>query len=158
MGVAMESLRLDKVEEACLQAPDRATVLKYCLHVCNTTVMRTDFRTKVWGVWFRAGGGGEGASWVGALACAAAESWKDDDEVDDDGYDNDDDDGDDGDGVEGEGDDDDDVGDDDDAGGEGGGGDDEGGDSDGDKDDDTGGNYDCLQFERLAAYCGRLAT
>ncbi len=44
MGIALESKRLDKLEEAVHRAPDTVAILRYALRVCQRVVASKDFR------------------------------------------------------------------------------------------------------------------
>ena len=47
LGVAIESLRLDKVEETINKSPDPTAMLTHCFDVCQTLVSNREFRLKV---------------------------------------------------------------------------------------------------------------
>ncbi len=47
VGIALESRRLDKLEEAVHRAPDTVTILRYALRVCQRVVASKDFRLQV---------------------------------------------------------------------------------------------------------------
>ncbi|KAF0720938.1 hypothetical protein AaE_010232, partial [Aphanomyces astaci] len=47
LGVALESRRLDKVEESIRKSPDVSASLAYCFEVSRTTVTNRDFRLQV---------------------------------------------------------------------------------------------------------------
>lgn len=47
VGIALESKRLDKVEEAVQKAPDTVGVLTYALRVCQSLVINREFRFQV---------------------------------------------------------------------------------------------------------------
>ena len=44
VGIALESKRLDKLEEAVHRAPDTVAILRYALRVCQRVVASKDFR------------------------------------------------------------------------------------------------------------------
>ena len=47
VGIALESRRLDKLEEAVHRAPDTVAILRYALRVCQRVVASKDFRLQV---------------------------------------------------------------------------------------------------------------
>jgi 26S proteasome regulatory subunit N2 len=47
VGVSLEARRLDALEAAVLQAPDRGRTLAYALRVCQRLVINRDFRQQV---------------------------------------------------------------------------------------------------------------
>jgi hypothetical protein len=47
VGIALESKRLDKLEEAVHRAPDTVAILQYALRVCQRVVASKDFRFQV---------------------------------------------------------------------------------------------------------------
>ncbi len=47
MGIALESRRLDKLEEVILCSSDIKKTLKYALHVCQSLVIAREFRQEV---------------------------------------------------------------------------------------------------------------
>ena len=47
MGIALESKRLDKLEEAVHRAPDTVAILRYALRVCQQVVASKEFRFQV---------------------------------------------------------------------------------------------------------------
>ena len=44
VGIALESKRLDKLEEAVHRAPDTVAILRYALRVCQRVVASKEFR------------------------------------------------------------------------------------------------------------------
>lgn len=47
MGVALETRRLDKLEQAIKGSPDINSILKYSLQVCQQLVVQRSFRQEV---------------------------------------------------------------------------------------------------------------
>lgn len=47
IGIALESRRLDKLEESVRRAPDTVTTLDYALQVCQRMVINREFRQQV---------------------------------------------------------------------------------------------------------------
>jgi 26S proteasome regulatory subunit N2 len=50
LGIALESRRLDQVEECIKRSPDMSGILKHCFDTCRTVVSNRDFRIKVYEV------------------------------------------------------------------------------------------------------------
>jgi len=48
LGIALESRRMDKIEEAIMSSENPEEMLDYCLDVCRTLVTNRDFRHKVY--------------------------------------------------------------------------------------------------------------
>lgn len=51
IGIALESRRLDKLEQAVALAPDTGATLDYALQVCQRTVINREFRQQVGTHW-----------------------------------------------------------------------------------------------------------
>jgi hypothetical protein len=49
VGIALETRRLDKLEEAVHRSPDTVAILTYALRVCQDLVVSRDFRFEVRG-------------------------------------------------------------------------------------------------------------
>ena len=47
VGIALESVRLDKLEECIKAGTDKAATLAYCLEACQTLVQSRSFRDQV---------------------------------------------------------------------------------------------------------------
>ncbi|MEW5315325.1 MAG: hypothetical protein WDW38_006765 [Sanguina aurantia] len=69
VGVALESRRLDKLEEVVGRAPDTVKMLKYALGVCQALITNRDFRQQVLRLLIRLYEGVAAPEWVDIAQC-----------------------------------------------------------------------------------------
>lgn len=84
MGVALESRRLDKLEEVITKSTDMVKALKYALKVCQNLVINRDFRQQVrinhacciaWVVLYMVGGHGMAGCLHGTHGMGKIKAW-----------------------------------------------------------------------------------